>query len=114
MRIRKSDVVKPFFGHGMVSMGCCDVVGLTNSPMTFMNWKSGIFPSYLDHFVIVIIDDILVYSKGWMQHARLLRTVLEALCGEQCSVKFNKCEFWLPRVGFLGHVISAEGVNVDP
>ena len=64
--------------------------------------------------MIVFIDDISVYSKSWKQHARHLRIVLETLREEQLYAKFNKCEFWLSQVGFLGHVISAEGVNMDP
>ena len=64
--------------------------------------------------MIVFIDDILIYSKSWKQHARHLRIVLGTLRYEQLYTKFNKCEFWLPKVGFLGHVIYADGVNVDP
>ena len=88
--------------------------GLTNAPAAYMNLMNRVFRSYLDHFVIVFIDDILVYFKSWKQHARHLRIVLETLRHEQLFAKFNKCEFWLLKVGFLGHVISADGVNVDP
>ena len=88
--------------------------GLTNSPAAFMSLMNRVFRAYLDRFVIVFIDDILVYSKSRKQHARHLRIILETLREEQLYAKFNKCEFWLSQVGFLGHVISAEGVNVDP
>ena len=115
LRVRESDVAKTAFrsryGHyEFVVMP----FGLTNAPAAFMSLMNRVFRAYLDRFVIVFIDDILVYSKSRKQHARHLRIILETLRAEQLYAKFNKCEFWLSQVGFLGHVISAEGVNVDP
>jgi hypothetical protein len=68
----------------------------------------------LDKFVVVFIDDILVYSKSEEEHAEHLRVVLTHLRDHQLYAKFSKCEFWLKEVQFLGHVLSAEGVAVDP
>ncbi|XP_073026834.1 uncharacterized protein [Primulina eburnea] len=73
-----------------------------------------IFRKYLDHFVIVFIDDILVYSKSEEEHAKHLRIVLRILQKKQLYAKLSKCEFWLDRVVFLGHVISQHGISVDP
>ena len=69
---------------------------------------------YLDKFVIVFIDDILVYSSIPEEHAEHLRTIVQILREHQLYAKFSKCQFWLDKVAFLGHVISAEGVSVDP
>jgi hypothetical protein len=68
----------------------------------------------LDKFVVIFIDDILVYSKSEEEHVEHLRIVLTRLRDHQLYVKFSKCEFWLKKVQFLGHVLSAEGVAVDP
>ena len=73
-----------------------------------------IFHPYLDQFVVVFIDDILVYSENKEKHTEHLRVVLQTLRNERLYAKFSKCEFWLDRVMFLGHVVSAEGVSVDP
>jgi hypothetical protein len=88
--------------------------GLTNAPAIFMNLMNKIFMPYLDKFVIVFIDDILVYSKDKSDHAKHLRTVLQTLREHQLHAKFSKCEFWLDRVEFLGHVITKEGIAVNP
>ena len=88
--------------------------GLTNAPAYFMNLMNKIFMEYLDKLVVVFIDDILVYSKTKEEHAVHLRLVLETLREHQLYAKFSKCEFWLKEVAFLGHVISAGGVSVDP
>ena len=69
---------------------------------------------YMDKFVVVFIDDILIYSKTPEEHAEHLRIVLGELRKHQLYAKFSKCEFWLQQVGFLGHVISGEGIAVDP
>jgi hypothetical protein len=69
---------------------------------------------YLDRFVVIFIDDILVFSKTMEEHEEHLRVVLEKLRSNQLYVKFSKCEFWLTEVAFLGHVISVGGVSVDP
>ncbi|KAK2448981.1 hypothetical protein QL285_008220 [Trifolium repens] len=73
-----------------------------------------IFQPYLDQFVVIFIDDILIYSKDHQEHAKHLRIVLEILREKQLYAKFSKCEFWLSKVKFLGHVISQGGVSVDP
>ena len=73
-----------------------------------------IFIPYLDKFVIVFIDDILVYSKDKSEHAKHLRIVLQILRQHQLYAKFSKCEFWLDKVEFLGHVITKEGIAVNP
>ena len=87
--------------------------GLTNAPAAFMSLMNGIFKPYLDLFVIVFIDDILVYSKSKKEHEENMRMVLEML-REKLYAKFSKCEFWLDSVSFLGHVVSKDGVMVDP
>jgi hypothetical protein len=88
--------------------------GLTNAPAHFMYLMNSVFMSELDKFVVVFIDDILVYSKSEEEHAEHLRMVLTRLKDHQLYAKFSKCEFWLKEVQFLGHVLSAEGVVVDP
>ena len=88
--------------------------GLTNAPAYFMNLMNKVFMEFLDKFVMVFIDDILVFSKNEEEHEEHLRLVLEKLREHQLYAKFSKCEFWLKEVGFLGHVISGEGIAVDP
>ena len=87
--------------------------GLTNAPAVFMNLMNDVFRPFLDLFIIVFIDDILVYSKSEEEHAEHLRTVLGILRARQLYAKFSKCEFWLNSVTFLGHIISADGIRVD-
>ena len=84
--------------------------GLTNAPTTFMDLMNKVFHPYLDQFVIVFIDDILVYSKNVDEHTLHLRIVLQTLKDKQLYAKFSKCEFWLNEVVFLGHVISGAGI----
>ena len=88
--------------------------GLTNAPAAFMDLMNRVFKPFLDRFVIVFIDDILVYSRSVEEHEQHLRIVLETLRREQLYAKFSKCEFWLDSVAFLGHVVSKEGIQVDP
>jgi hypothetical protein len=88
--------------------------GLTNAPAYFMNLMNKVFMEFLDKFVVVFIDDILIYSKSEEEHATHLRLILETLREHQLYAKFSKCEFWLKEVGFLGHVLSAGGISVDP
>ena len=88
--------------------------GLTNAPAYFMNMMNKVFLEFLDKFVVVFIDDILVYSKNEEEHKEHLRLVLRKLREHQLYAKFSKCEFWLKEVGFLGYVISREGIAVDP
>jgi hypothetical protein len=88
--------------------------GLTNTPATFMDLMNRVFHEYLDCFVIVFIDDILVYSKSLEEHDDHLRVVLQILRDKKLYAKLKKCEFWLNQVVFLGHVISKDGITVDP
>ncbi|KAL5560612.1 hypothetical protein UlMin_036823 [Ulmus minor] len=88
--------------------------GLTNAPAAFMDLMNRVFKAYLDKFVIVFIDDILVYSRSQEEHANHLRMVLQTLVEHRLYAKFSKCEFWLQSVQFLGHVISKDGLSVDP
>jgi hypothetical protein len=87
--------------------------GLTNAPAYFMYLMNKIIREYLDKFVVVFIDDILVFSKTEEEHKKHLRLVLEKVRSNKLYAKFSKCEFWLTKVAFLGHVISAGGVSVD-
>ena len=87
--------------------------GLTNAPAAFMSFMNGIFKPYLDLFVIVFIDDILIYSKSRKEHEEHLKIVLELLREKRLYAKFSKCEFWLDSVSFLGHVVSKDGVMVN-
>ena len=88
--------------------------GVTNAPAVFMDYMNQIFRPFLDKFVVVFIDDILIYSKNKEEHIDHLRVVLAVLREHQLYGKLSKCEFWLEEVQFLGHVISAQGIAVDP
>jgi hypothetical protein len=87
---------------------------LTNAPAVFMEMTYRVFHDFLDQFAIVFIDDILIYSRTLEEHEEHLRKALERLRREKLYAKLKKCEFWLDSVSFLGHVISGEGVAVDP
>jgi len=87
--------------------------GLTNGPTAFVDLINRVFKPYLDQFVVVFIDDILIYSRTPEDHAHHLRT-LEVLRKNELYAKWSKCEFWLRKVAFLGQVVSNEGVSVDP
>jgi hypothetical protein len=88
--------------------------GLTNAPAYFMYLMNKVFMEYMYKFVVVFIDDILVYYEKEEEHDEHLRLVLEKLRANQLYTKFSKCEFWLMQVAFLCHVISVGGVSVDP
>ncbi|GKB50629.1 putative reverse transcriptase domain-containing protein [Tanacetum coccineum] len=88
--------------------------GLTNAPTIFMDLMNRVCRPYLDKFVIVFIDYILIYSKTQEEHVEHLRLVLRLLKKEKLYAKFSKCEFWLREVQFLGHVINGNGIHVDP
>ncbi|KAL0550368.1 hypothetical protein IC582_014876 [Cucumis melo] len=115
LRIRDGDIPKTAFrsryGHyEFIVMS----FGLTNAPAVFMDLMNRVFKDFLDQFVIVFIDDILIYSKTEAEHEEHLHQVLETLRAHKLYAKFSKCEFWLKKVTFLGHVVSSEGVSVDP
>jgi hypothetical protein len=88
--------------------------GLTNAPAYFMYMMNKVFREYLDKFVVVFINDILVYLRSEEEHEGHLRLVLQKLRDHKLYVKLSKCEFWLKQVAFLGHVISKGGISVDP
>ncbi|KAA0045650.1 DNA/RNA polymerases superfamily protein [Cucumis melo var. makuwa] len=115
LKVRESDIAKTSFrmryGHYEFQVM---PFGLTNAPAVFMDLINRIFHQYLDQFVIVFIDDILVYSVDREGHEEHLRIVLQTLHDKQLYAKFSKCEFWLEQVVFLGHVVLAKGVSVDP
>ncbi|KAL4034988.1 hypothetical protein IC575_003662 [Cucumis melo] len=115
LRIKDEDVPKIAFrsryGHyEFIVMS----FGLTNAPAVFMDLMNRVFREFLDTFVIVFIDDILIYSKTEAEHEEHLRMVLQTLRDNKLYAKFSKCEFWLKQVSFLGHVVSKAGVSVDP
>ena len=87
---------------------------LTNAPAAFMDLMHRIFQPYFDQFVVVFMDDILIYSQSEWEHEYHLRIVLQVLRDQQLYANFSKCEFWLTEVRFLRHVVSASGVSVDP
>ncbi|GKG28824.1 putative reverse transcriptase domain-containing protein, partial [Tanacetum coccineum] len=88
--------------------------GLTNTPAIFMDLINRVCRPYLDKFVIVVIDDILIYYKTQEEYVEHLMLVLELLYKEKLYAKFSKCEFWLREVQFLRHVINGNGIHVDP
>ncbi|KAA0033327.1 pol protein [Cucumis melo var. makuwa] len=115
LRMRDSDIPKTAFrsryGHyEFIVMS----FGLTNASAVFMDLMNRVFKDFLDSFVIVFIDDILIYSKTEAEHEEHLHQDLEILRSNKLYAKFSKCEFWLKKVSFLGHVVSSEGVSVDP
>ncbi|KAL4028434.1 hypothetical protein IC575_011631 [Cucumis melo] len=104
------DKISPGYGHyEFIVMS----FGLTNAQL-FMDLMNRVFREFLDTFVIVFIDDILIYSKTEAEHEEHLRMVLQTLRDNKLYAKFSKCEFWLKQVSFLGHVVSKDGVSVDP
>ena len=88
--------------------------GLTNALAYFVDLMSRVFREYLNKFVVVFVDDILIFSKDEEEHALHLREVLETLRAHKLKAKFSKCVFWRNEVKFLGHVVSKEGIAVDP
>ncbi|KAI3685705.1 hypothetical protein L6452_34962 [Arctium lappa] len=115
VKVREEDVPKTAFrtryGHYEFLVM---PFGLTNAPAVFMDLMNRVCRPFLDKSVIVFIDDILVYSKSKTEHEQHLREVLEVLRKESLFAKFSKCEFWLEEVQFLGHVVTRDGVKVDP
>ena len=88
--------------------------GVTNAPAVFMDLLNHYFTPYLDQFVMVFIHDILIYSKTKEEYTEHLRIVLQILRQEKLYAKLSKCSFWLDHVSFLGHIISWDGISVDP
>ena len=115
IKIRDEDIPKTAFStrYGLYEYLVMSF-GLTNAPAHFMYLMNSVFMPELDKFVVVFIDDILVYSKSTEDHEEHLRVVLQRLRDHQLYAKFSKCEFWIDEVPFLGHVISSEGIAVDP
>jgi hypothetical protein len=89
-------------------------IGLTNARAYFMYLMNKVFMEYLDKFMVVFVDDILIFSKNEEEHNGHLHMVLQKLIENQLYAKLNKCEFWLKEVSFLGHIISEGGISVDP
>ncbi|GMJ07948.1 hypothetical protein HRI_004464000 [Hibiscus trionum] len=114
MRVKEEDVPKTAFrtryGHYEFLVMS---FGLTNAPVAFMDLMNRVFKPYLEMFVVVFLDDILVYSRNKEEHADHLRIVLQTLRDHQLYAKFTMCEFWLSEVLFLRHIISADGIKVD-
>ena len=115
LRVREIDIPKTAFrtryGHFEFTVM---PFGLTNVQTAFMDLMHRVFQPYLDQFVVVFVDDILIYSQSEWEHEDHLRIVLQLLRDHLLYAKFSKCEFWLTDVRFLGHVVSASGVAVDP
>ncbi|GKA13629.1 putative reverse transcriptase domain-containing protein, partial [Tanacetum coccineum] len=115
LRVRDEDILKTAFrtryGHYEFQVM---PFGLTNAPTVFMDLMNRVCRPYLDKFLIVFIDDILIYSKTKEEHDVHLKLILELLKKEELYAKFSKCDFWLSKVQFLGHVIDSEGIHVDP
>jgi hypothetical protein len=114
IKIRASDVPKTAFStrYGLYEFLVMSF-GLTNAP-AYLYLMNSVFMNELDKFVVVFIDDILIYSKSETEHARHLRIVLQRLRDHKLYAKFSKCEFWLDSVKFLGHTVSKEDIFVDP
>ncbi|GKD35311.1 putative reverse transcriptase domain-containing protein, partial [Tanacetum coccineum] len=115
LRVREEDIpktaFKTWYGHYELQVM---PFSLTNAPAVFMDLMNQVCKPYLDKFVIVFIDDILIYSKNKKEHEEHLKEILELLRKEELHAKFSKCEFWIPKVQFLGHVIDSQGIHMDP
>nr|GEZ06325.1 putative reverse transcriptase domain-containing protein [Tanacetum cinerariifolium] len=111
LRVREEDISKTAFrtryGHYEFQVM---PFGLTNAPAMFVDLMNRVCKPYLDKFMIIFIDDILIYSKRKQEHEEHLKLILELLKKEQLYAKFSKCEFWIPKVQFLGHVIDSQGL----
>jgi ribonuclease HI len=114
LKIRENDIPKTAFvtRYGQYEFTVMSF-GLTNAPAYFMNLMNKVFMEELDKFVVVFIDDIFVYSKSVEEHEQHLRVVLGKLRAHKLYAKFSKCDFWLEKISFLGHILTAEGVAVD-
>jgi len=114
IKIRLQDIPKTSFStrYGLYEYLVMSF-GLANAPAYFMYLINSVFMPELDKFVVVFIDDILVYSENEQDHAEHLRVMLTRLREHQLYAKFSKCEFWLKKVPFLGNILSEEGITVD-
>jgi hypothetical protein len=111
MRIKGQDVPKNSFRTRYGHFEFLVVpFGLTNAPTLFMDLMNRVFQPYLDKFIVVFIDDNLVYSKSYEEHEQHLRQTLQTLRSRQLYAKLDKCDFWLKEVTFLGHVVSSKGI----
>ena len=114
LRFREVDIPKTTFKMGYEHFEFTVMpFGLTNALAAFMDLMHTVFQLYLDGFVVVFVNDILIYSKSEEELEDYLMIILYALRDHQLYAKFRKCEFWLTKVRFLGHVLSASGVLVD-
>ncbi|GJU17014.1 putative reverse transcriptase domain-containing protein, partial [Tanacetum coccineum] len=115
LRVREEDILKTAFrtGYGHYEFQVIPF-GMTNAPAVFMDLMNQVCKPYLDRFVIVFIDDILIYSKSIKEHEGHLKLILKLLKEEELYAKFSKCDFWLSKVQFLGHVIDSEVIHIDP
>ncbi|GKB23203.1 putative reverse transcriptase domain-containing protein [Tanacetum coccineum] len=115
LRVREEDIPKTAFRTRYIHYEFRVMpFGLTNAPTVFMDLMNRVCKPYLDKFVIVFIDSILIYSRNEKEHEEHLKTILELLKKEELYAKFSKCEFWINTVKFLGHVINSSGIHVDP
>jgi hypothetical protein len=115
LMVRECDIPKTAFvlRYGLYEYTVMSF-GLTNAPAYFMYLINKVFMEYLDKFVMVFIDDILVYSSSEEEHEEQLSLVLQKLRDHKLYAKMSKCEFWMEQVAFLGHIISKGGISVDP
>jgi hypothetical protein len=115
IKIRASDIPKMAFStrYGLYEFLVMSF-GLTNASAYFMYLMNSVFMPELDKFVVIFIDDILVYSKNEDEHTEHLHIVLQRLRDHHLYAKLSKCEFWLKEIKFLGHTISQDGISVDP
>nr|GFB79493.1 putative reverse transcriptase domain-containing protein [Tanacetum cinerariifolium] len=115
LRVREEDIPKKAlrtrYGHYEFQVM---PFGLTNAPAVFMDLMNQVCKPYLDKFMIVFIDDILIYSKDEEEHEEHLKAILDLHKKEELYAKFSKYEFWIPKVKFHGHVIDSQGIHVDP
>jgi hypothetical protein len=115
LKIRASNIPKTTF---ITRYGLCKYMvmsfGLTNAPAYFMYLMNKVFMQYLDKFVVVFIDDILIFSKNEEGHDEHIHMILQKLRENQLCAKLNKCKFWLKEVSFLDHIISEVGISIDP
>ncbi|GKD35722.1 putative reverse transcriptase domain-containing protein [Tanacetum coccineum] len=115
LRVHEEDILKTAF---MTRYGHYEFqvmpFGLTNAPTVSMDLMNQVCKMYMDKFVIIFIDEILIYSKNKEEHEEHLKLIFEFHKKEELYAKFSKCDFWLSKVQFLGHVIDSEGIHVDP